>query len=130
MYQRAREGWFERGRVTESVQFLYIARGSGYRGEKFARPERLAGRDTWFRDFCDGTGSGRPIMARTVRQGGALETLRTFAPVSWMASALIPSERPFVPPGVLGLCATCTADRSGELEYVNSCLTRSCHARG
>ena len=32
--------------------FIGHLQTSGYRGEKFARPERLAAKDTWFDDLC------------------------------------------------------------------------------
>jgi hypothetical protein len=32
--------------------FIAHLQTSGYRGEKFARPGRLAARDTWLQDFC------------------------------------------------------------------------------
>lgn len=40
--------------------FIAHLQGSNYRGEKFARPARLAGKDTWFQDFCDRHGVRPP----------------------------------------------------------------------
>ena len=40
--------------------FIAHVQGSDYRGEKFARPGRLAAQDTWFRDFCDRHGVRPP----------------------------------------------------------------------
>lgn len=40
--------------------FIAHLQGSNYRGEKFARPARLAAKDTWFQDFCDRHGVRPP----------------------------------------------------------------------
>jgi len=33
--------------------FIAHLQGSDYRGEKYARPQRMAAKDMWYRDFCD-----------------------------------------------------------------------------